>query len=139
VASGVRAILAQRLVRTICTGCKETYTPPAIEVERLGFEVNLDDVELYHGAGCDNCNKTGYQGRLGVYELLVNNDEIRTMLMKGESANAIRRKARQLGMSTMREDAWRKARSGITSVEEVNRATRVDEPLHRKPVAVTGE
>ena len=137
VASGVRAILAQRLVRTICTTCKEVVSEPdPREVSRLGFPVNLDDIELYHGVGCDHCNQTGYQGRLGVYELMVTTDKIREMLMRGESAAAVRRVAREQGMSTMREDAWRKAINGITTIEEVNRRTRVDEPLHRQAQAV---
>src|SRR5690606_23931437 len=101
VASGVRAILAQRLVRTICTTCKEPYTPPEVEIERLGFKVNLAEIELYHGAGCDNCKNTGHTGRLGAYELLITNDIIRDMLMRNESALAIKRQARLDGMVTM--------------------------------------
>ncbi|MGC8737108.1 MAG: GspE/PulE family protein [Candidatus Hydrogenedens sp.] len=136
VASGIRAILAQRLVRTICTVCKEPCVPPEFEIRRLGFPVDLSTIELYHGAGCDNCNQTGYQGRLGVYELLQTTDRIREMVMRGESATAIRREARLSGMSTMREDAWRKATMGITTVEEVNKRTRIDEPLRKPAVAV---
>jgi type II secretory ATPase GspE/PulE/Tfp pilus assembly ATPase PilB-like protein len=131
VSSGVRAILAQRLVRTICTNCKETCTPDPLEVKRLGFEVDLSEVELYHGAGCDNCNNTGHAGRLGAYELMVNTDRLREMLMKHESATAIKRAAREQGMLTMREDAWKKALNGITTIQEVNRRTRVDEPLEK--------
>jgi type II secretory ATPase GspE/PulE/Tfp pilus assembly ATPase PilB-like protein len=131
VSSGVRAILAQRLVRTICSNCKETCAPDPLEVKRLGFQVDLTDVDLYHGAGCDNCNDTGHAGRLGVYELMVNTDRLREMLMKHESATAIKRAAREQGMLTMREDAWKKALNGITTIEEVNRRTRVDEPLEK--------
>ena len=131
VASGVRSILAQRLVRTICTSCKEPTTPDPVEVERLGMKVDMSTVQLYHGAGCENCNNTGHQGRLGAYELLVTSDAIRTMIMKNESAVAIKRTARREGMLTMRDDAWQKALSGITTIEEVNRRTRVDEPLER--------
>jgi type IV pilus assembly protein PilB len=131
VSSGVRAILAQRLVRTICSNCKETCVPDPLEVKRLGFHVDLTDVDLYHGAGCDNCNDTGHAGRLGVYELMVTTDRLREMLMKHESATAIKRAAREQGMLTMREDAWKKALNGITTIEEVNRRTRVDEPLEK--------
>lgn len=131
VSSGVRAILAQRLVRTICTNCKETCEPNPLEIKRLGFTVDLTDVDLYHGAGCDNCNNTGHAGRLGVYELMVNTDRLREMLMRHESATALKRAAREQGMLTMREDAWKKALNGITTVEEVNRRTRVDEPLEK--------
>jgi type II secretory ATPase GspE/PulE/Tfp pilus assembly ATPase PilB-like protein len=136
VASGVRAILAQRLVRTICTACKEPYDPPEVEIERLGFPVDLTDVELYHGAGCDNCNDTGHQGRLGAYELLVTTDRLRKMIMNNASATALKRAAREEGMKTMRDDAWRKALNGITTVEEVNRRTRVDEPLKKESLAI---
>jgi len=135
VASGVRAILAQRLVRTICTTCKEPYRPPDEEFEMLGFHVDPNKVELYHGVGCENCNHTGYSRRLGAYELLISSDEIRTMLMEGASASALRRAARLAGMRTMREDAWMKALKGITTIEEVNRKTRVDEPLHARSTA----
>lgn len=129
VASGVKAVLAQRLVRTICTTCKEPYRPPDIEIERLGFPVDLDKVEVFHGAGCENCNHTGYSGRLGVYELMVTTDDLRTMIMEGASGGALRRAARLAGMPTMREDAWKKVLNGITTVEEVNRKTKIDEPL----------
>lgn len=135
VASGIKAVLAQRLVRTICPVCKEKYIPPDYEIRRLGFPVDLNEVDLYHGKGCDNCNQTGYQGRMGVYELLITSDRIREMVMRGESATAIRREARLSGMTTMREDAWRKALMGITTVEEVNKRTRIDEPLRRPSVA----
>jgi len=131
VASGVRAILAQRLVRTICTNCKETYVPDEREIERLGFPVDLENSEFYHGAGCDNCNDTGHAGRLGAYELLITSDRIREMLMAKESSMAIKRASREEGMVTMREDAWQKALNGITTVEEVNRRTRMDEPLEK--------
>ncbi len=129
VAAGIRAILAQRLIRTNCTTCKEPYVPETIDVERLGFPVNIADVELLHGAGCDACNFTGYQGRLGAYELLVNNDEMRAMVLDGRSSVDLRRAARMNKMTTLRQDAWKKCLNGITTVEEVNRRTKADEPL----------
>jgi type II secretory ATPase GspE/PulE/Tfp pilus assembly ATPase PilB-like protein len=133
VASGVRAILAQRLVRTICTTCKESYVPPEEEYELLGLDVDPQKAELVHGSGCENCSHTGYSGRLGVYELLQTTDKIRKMIMDGQSAIAIRRAARFGGMHTMREDAWEKTVKGITTIEETNRKTRVDEPLKLLP------
>ena len=131
VASGVRAVLGQRLVRTNCTTCKTRYTPPELEISRLGFPVDFDKVEVMKGAGCDSCNDTGYQGRLGVYELLVTSDTMRQMIMEGAASGALRRTARLEGMSTLREDAWKKVLSGITTVEEVNRKTKADEPMDR--------
>jgi len=129
VAAGVHEILAQRLVRTICTACKEPTTAPEIEKARLGLDVNWDEVQLFHGVGCENCVQTGYLGRLGVYELLHTSDAIRTMIMNNASADALRRQARIEGMRTMREDGWQKVVDGITTLEEVNKRTRGDDPL----------
>ena len=129
VAAAVRVVLAQRLVRTICTTCKELYTPTELELERLARPTDVSKTEFFHGAGCDNCNNTGYQGRIGIYELMMTSDNVRSMLMSGESANAIRRMGRREGMHTLREDAFRKALKGVTTVEEVLRVTQVDEPL----------
>jgi type II secretory ATPase GspE/PulE/Tfp pilus assembly ATPase PilB-like protein len=130
VASGVAAILAQRLVRTICTKCKEPCKPREGELEMLGLNgVEPDGIELFHGAGCENCSHTGYSGRVGVYELFQPDDIIRKMIIDGASAGALRRQARLSGMKTMREDAWAKALMGITTIEEVYRKTRADEPL----------
>jgi len=132
VAAGIKAILGQRLVRTICTTCKEPYKPTEDEIDSLGVRGVDPDVELFKGVGCENCNHTGYSGRLGVYELLLTTDEIRRMIMEGKSASALRRAARLAGMATMREDAWKKALRGITTIEEVNKRTKIDEPLVRK-------
>jgi type II secretory ATPase GspE/PulE/Tfp pilus assembly ATPase PilB-like protein len=138
VASGIRAILGQRLVRTICTTCKEPYRPKEEEFELLGFrDVDPNKIELFHGAGCENCNHTGYTGRLGAYELLITTDVLRQMIMDGASSSALRRAARVDGMKTMREDAWAKALKGITTIEEVNRKTRVDEPLVKATIGAT--
>ena len=134
VASGVRAILAQRLVRTICTDCKEPHTATELEAGRLGLEgIDAREAEIFQGIGCNSCKDTGYTGRQGVYELLQTTDEIRTLLMEGRSAAVVRRSARLSGMTTMRQDAWQKALQGVTTIEEVVRRTRTDEPLHRKP------
>jgi type II secretory ATPase GspE/PulE/Tfp pilus assembly ATPase PilB-like protein len=138
-ASGIRAILAQRLVRTICSSCKQDYTANELERERIAMKIDWDNVELFHGAGCDNCSGTGYQGRLGAYELLVNTDTMRQMVMRQEPASALHRYARSQGMKTMREDAWRKALHGITTVDEVIRRTRADDPLERAVQAAVGE
>jgi type II secretory ATPase GspE/PulE/Tfp pilus assembly ATPase PilB-like protein len=129
VASGVRAVLAQRLLRTICSTCKEIHQPTEIERERLGLKVDWSKVEVFHGAGCDNCNHTGYSGRLGVYELMMTTDEIRNFIMDETASGALRRAARLGGMTTMREDGWKKVLNGVTSVEEVIRVTQADEPL----------
>ena len=135
VAAGIRAVLAQRLLRTICTTCKEPCKPEPVQFERLGLNVDPAAVELYHGPGCENCNHTGYSGRIGAYELLLTTDKIRSMIMSESSAGALRKASRLAGMTTMREDAWRKALSGITTIDEVNKRTRKDDPLGRQEVA----
>jgi type IV pilus assembly protein PilB len=126
VAAGVRAVLAQRLVRTICPNCKESYRPEMPELERLGFTVDASNLELFRGRGCENCNYTGYAGRVGVYELILASDPIRDLIMTGAPASRLKRTARELGMTTMREDAWQKVLSGITTVEELLRVTAMD-------------
>jgi len=129
VASGVRVVLAQRLVRTLCTTCKAPIQPDQESLERLGFPVNPDEVELFYGKGCENCTGTGYQGRQGVYELMMTTDTVRTLIMQGASSARLRRAARKEGMHTLREDAWLKATRGVTTLEEVLRVTHQDEPL----------
>ncbi len=129
VASGVRAVLAQRLVRTICSTCKEVHQPTELEMERLALDVDWSKSEVFHGAGCDNCNHTGYSGRIGVYELMLTTDEIRNYIMESTASGALRRTARRCGMTTMRQDGWKKVLNGVTSVEEVIRVTQADEPL----------
>ena len=132
VASGVKAVLAQRLVRTICTNCKERYTPGDDEIESLGFAVNRDEVEFFQGAGCDACNDTGYVGRLGIHEMMTTTDELRHMIMRGTPSGILRRAARLRGnMGTLREDAWLKVKTGVTTIKEVVRVTQIDEPLER--------
>jgi len=86
VATGVKAVLAQRLVRTICTTCKESYTPNEEELSLLGFPVDVSKHEFFRGAGCDNCKGTGYQGRIAVHELLRNDDTIRDLIMRGAAS-----------------------------------------------------
>jgi len=130
VASGVRCVLAQRLVRTLCTTCKEPTKPTDLQKERLALKINYNDIELFEGKGCEHCNHTGYQGRIGIYELLVTTDKLRELVINGASAGALRAEARASGgMKTLREDAWQKAVAGITSVQEVLRVTQMDEPV----------
>jgi type IV pilus assembly protein PilB len=132
VASGVKAVLAQRLVRTICTNCKERYTPGDDELEALGFPVNLDEIEFFKGQGCDTCSQTGYLGRLGIHEMMTTTDELRHMIMGGTPAGVLRRAARlRGGMTSLREDAWLKVKTGATTIQEVVRVTQADEPIER--------
>lgn len=124
VASAVRCILAQRLVRCICTNCKESYKPSAKELQILKIPLDqADSVVFYRGAGCTNCSNTGYKGRKGIFEILTMHDEIQQMIYGKCSSSAIRSRARELGMRTLREDGIRKVLSGMTTFSEVLRIT----------------
>ncbi|NCC24589.1 MAG: type II secretion system protein GspE [Deltaproteobacteria bacterium] len=123
VSSSVRAIIAQRLVRRVCSTCREPYTP---RPEQLG-EWGLDQAGgFFHRAhGCPECLETGYRGRTGIYEFLPVGEEIANMILKTSDANQIRRRASELGMRTLREDGLLKAAQGLTTVSEILRVTQV--------------
>ncbi|RJP59427.1 MAG: type II secretion system protein GspE [Candidatus Auribacter fodinae] len=124
VASSVRAILAQRLVRCICSNCKESYTPSMRELELLGIPANqANNVVLYRGAGCANCGNSGYKGRKGIFEILIMSDEIQRLVYQKAPSSQIRTRAREMGMRTLREDGLRKALSGMTTLTEILRIT----------------
>ncbi len=129
VASSVEAIIAQRLVRTICPHCKEPRGDMETMLRKLpenGFSLAANEV-LYTGRGCDYCKYTGYYGRTGIYELLLVDSTIRPLVMERAPAATIRSAACQQGMRTLREDGWAKVLQGITTVEEVLRVTRQDD------------
>lgn len=130
VAATIRAILAQRLVRCICSTCSEVYE--ASDEEREVVESVLDECdarELHRGAGCENCNSTGYQGRVGIFELLLMNEEIRDMVLRNISSTQLRVSAREMGMRTLREDGMLKVINGVTTLSEVLRVSQADEAL----------
>ncbi len=128
ITSSVIGVLAQRLSRTICPKCKESYRPPREAVRRLSEELaEEEDLVLYRGAGCDFCRQTGYKGRTGVYELLVVTDRIRERVVRRASANEIRDVARSEGFRTMRDDGIRKVLEGVTTIEEILRVVYVTE------------
>jgi type II secretory ATPase GspE/PulE/Tfp pilus assembly ATPase PilB-like protein len=83
-------------------------------------------VQLYRGEGCEACRKTGYKGRVGIYELFVISEEIRSLILRKAPTNEIRRTAMDHGMVTLREDGWAKARAGLTTIEEILRVTQED-------------
>jgi len=130
VAATVRAILAQRLVRCICSTCKEVYEPSDEEKNVVEGVLPGSDVKaLYRGVGCENCNNTGYQGRVGIFELLVTNEELREMILRNVSSVHLKQKAREIGMKTLREDGFTKVINGVTTLSEVLRVTQADESL----------
>ncbi len=127
VASSVRAIMAQRLVRRICAVCSEPYEPTEKELRALNLKPEqLEQANFRKGRGCDKCRGTGYKGRMGIFEICVLDDEIRRMVNERMSVSAIRQRARDLGMRTLREDGLRKVLGGMTTPDEVITATMGD-------------
>ncbi len=125
VASSLEAVLAQRLVRLICPHCRRDYTPSEAEAELLRAELPGDEIGvLQRGAGCRECQGTGYRGRTGVFELMPVTESVRALVLRGASAGEIRRQAAQEGMLSLREDGWRHVLEGRTTVEEVLRVTK---------------
>ena len=136
VASSVLAVLAQRLVRKVCPKCKVRYEPPAHVLAGLGLRPELaKKANFVKGKGCSNCNKKGYRGRLGIYELMIMSNTVREMAFKGESTMAIRKVARKQGMRTLFEDGVIKAIKGITTLDEVLRITQHDVTAAPQPAA----
>lgn len=123
VASSLMAVLAQRLVRTICPDCKEEYAPTAIELHELGLDPKTTP-KLWRGKGCSTCQNTGYLGRQGIFELMLVEENIRQLILQNADSATIKNKAREQGMVTLREDGAHKVKMGITTVEEVTRVTR---------------
>jgi type IV pilus assembly protein PilB len=123
VASAIDCVVAQRLARKLCPKCREGYRPNQSELEQAGFpEFVWDDVkELFRPVGCTACSKTGFRGRLGLYEVMNMSEEIERLVVERAPSEEIRRSARRDGMITLREDGLEKVRLGITSVEEVLR------------------
>jgi type II secretion system protein E len=130
VASSVEAVMAQRLVRTICKHCKTEQVVTRDYLRKVGFPAaDIDTAKVFHGAGCEQCRQQGYQGRKGIYELLVVTEAIRPLIMNRSSAVAIAQRAIEAGMRTLRDDGWIKVKNGETTIEEVLRVTQMEEHL----------
>ena len=121
--SSIIGILAQRLVRKICQGCKEKYTPTKEALKDIGLKAG-EELSFYKGKGCSKCLNTGYKGRIGIYELLVPDDKIRNAIVSKAPAEDIKKLAVSSGMITLMEDGIAKLKQGITTVEEILRVTR---------------
>ncbi|MDQ1272718.1 MAG: type pilus assembly protein PilB, partial [Planctomycetota bacterium] len=124
IAATVEAIISQRLVRKICVSCKEEYEPS----EESLMELNLTKADVtgktfFKGKGCNNCNKTGYKGRMGIYEIMVINNEIRHLIIKQANTNTIRTAAKNNGMKTLRDSGLKAVYNGLTTIPEVVRET----------------
>ena len=123
----VEAILAQRLVRRICANCREEIFPGPDVLADLELTTDqLEGKKFYRGKGCDKCNRTGYKGRLGLYEFMIMNDDLRDMIMRNASTEDLREKARSQGMITLRDSGMLGIFSGLTTADEVIRETILD-------------
>jgi len=124
VATSVNLICAQRLVRRICSNCKEEVeVPPQVLIDAGFAEEELKTTKIYHGKGCSICNKGGYKGRTGLYEVMEINDELRELILVGASALELKKKAIEQGMLTLRRSGLVKIAAGLTTMDEVLRET----------------
>lgn len=127
VSSAVRAVLAQRLVRRICPKCKEPAELLPSDMRALGIDaLQASGASVSRGAGCDSCRHNGYRGRAGIFEFFIVDDEVRCMINERATTLQLRKRAREMGMRTMREDGIRKILSGMTTADEVISVTMGD-------------
>jgi general secretion pathway protein E len=126
VSSVLEGVLAQRLVRRICAGCRTLHQADPADLTALGVRPEDWHEPLFRGKGCADCRGTGYRGRTGIYELLVVNEDVRSLVLRKAPTGEIRRYAVEHGMLTLRDDGWAKGRAGLTTVEEVLRVTQED-------------
>jgi general secretion pathway protein E/type IV pilus assembly protein PilB len=128
VASSTRCLMAQRLVRKICKKCMAPYQPTEQEMRALGLTMEMvKNANIQKGRGCQNCNNSGNRGRFGIFEIFVVEDEARKLIYDRVPTTVLRQRAREMGMRTLREDGIRKVLAGLTTPEEVIRATVGDE------------
>jgi type IV pilus assembly protein PilB len=124
VASSVHLICAQRLVRRVCTHCRETHQHPVAALIQAGFSAaDAAMVRPVKGQGCERCNRTGYKGRVGLYEVMEISEDLRELILIGAPGAELRRKAIDEGMITLRQSGLRKVKEGMTTIEEVVRET----------------
>lgn len=126
VASAIVAVLAQRLVRTVCTNCREPYEASSKLLERFGYRTEREKLTLYRGKGCEFCRGSGYSGRMGIFELMSMDDVLREMIVQMRSAVVLKEQARKLGMKTLKEDCLERVLAGETTIEEALRVVYVE-------------
>jgi general secretion pathway protein E len=131
VASSLTAIIAQRLVRRVCPDCRVQYTPTDDELKELthsraSMKQRYGVEKIYKATGCPSCNRTGYRGRTGIYELLLVDDDVRQLVLKNVDASTIKKAATSKGMLTLLEDGARKIALGETTIAEVLSITQED-------------
>ena len=124
----IEGILAQRLVRKVCQRCKEAYTPSEDELFMLNLSPeDLEGRQLYRGVGCDYCNHSGYKGRMGIFEVMTLDDELRDLIMKQASSQLLRTEARKRGMRTLRQSGLMALYDGLTTIDEVVKETMIED------------
>jgi type IV pilus assembly protein PilB len=124
----IEGIIAQRLVRKICSKCKEAYSPTEVELMELALTPeDIKDRQFYRGVGCEFCKSTGYKGRTGLYEIMVLDDEMRDMIMNSASTQVLREASRKRGSRSLRQAGLIAIYDGITTIDEVVQETLADE------------
>jgi general secretion pathway protein E len=126
VASSVLGIAAQRLIRRVCTKCREPHVPTDFEMNELGLKVLPPDAKVFKAMGCPSCSQSGYSGRTVIHELLVMDDKIRALVIKNADSGTVKKAAVEAGMITLREDGIAKVLQGFTTVDELMRATHAE-------------
>ena len=124
ISSAVLAVVAQRLVRVLCDDCKTTYKPSDIYLKSIGVAPQrFNQNNIYKAIGCENCIQTGYRGRIGIYEIMLMTDRIKSLILSTFDSNRIKNEALQDKMISLRYDGLKKVLDGITTIEEVLRVT----------------
>jgi type IV pilus assembly protein PilB len=124
ISASLEGVLGQRLIRKTCPNCRKAYEPTETVLNQMGLSPHeIGDKSFYYGDGCDNCNKTGYRGRKGIYELLNITDPLRELINQRAPSVVLKQKAIELGMSTLRQDGLRCIYDGETTIEEVLKYT----------------
>jgi general secretion pathway protein E len=127
VSSSILAVLAQRLVRKLCPDCREPYKATETELARIGLKGGLDTAnKVCRPKGCRSCRNTGYRGRMAIQELMIMDDDIRSLVMQNADAATLRRKCTSIGMTLLRQDGAARVLRGETSIEELLRVTQED-------------
>ena len=123
--------MAQRLVRTICPHCKVEQKVERDYLRKISFpEDEIETAKFWRGVGCELCRELGYQGRMGIYEMLILTESLRPLILNRSAATTIAQRAMDEGMRTLRADGWRKVKDGQTTIEEVLRVTQTEEHMN---------